>query len=446
MPFALFLALRYLRSPVRGRAARVTSVAAILGVACSVAAYILASALAAGFRDEMQDKILRGTAHISVAPSTSATGANADFVQRKIATVEGVRTASRTTYTGALLIGETANAYAVVRAVDPTSAHALEELRRTLIAGRIEEAFTRDTATAAAASTESSPAVVVVRETPTGDDNPNASPIPVIIGAELAAQTGLVPGATARIIAADSSVIAADSSLRLGAELPRVTLVRVAGIFRAGLHDYDATWIYLPLASALTLGTSPGGAPLAPVISVETQDVYRAEEIALRLRERLGADWRVVTWGEANAALFAALELERRTVGWLISLVSIIASLNILTTLVLLVSERRRHIAILGALGARPRSIILVFVIEGATLGTLGALIGVALGLCGCLLGNAYELIHLPSDVYSISTIPFHPRASDVLLATAGALLISLLATIYPARTAARVRPGLTLK
>lgn len=432
MPFELFLALRYLYSPRRGRAARVTSVAAILGIACGVAAYILASALAAGFRDEMQDKILRGTAHLTVTAAADAPIVNADFVRRTIETSEGVRHASQTTYTGALLIGETSNAYAVVRAVDPTSTHTLEELRRTLIAGRIEEAFSRDTIN----SPDSSQGL---RATSTGSDNSDAFPMPVIIGAELATRTGLAPGAHAQIIVAESGV-------QLSAQLPRMVVVRVVGIFRAGLHDYDATWIYAPLAASLKLGVAGGNAPRAPVISVETTDAYRAGEIAGRLRERLGADWMVVTWGEANEALFVALELERRVVGWLISLVSIVASLNILTTLVLLVGERRRHIAILAALGARARSIVAIFVIEGATLGATGALAGIIIGLCGCLLGNAYELIRLPSAVYSISTIPFHAHTADVLLAAASALVISLLATIYPALLAARLRPASALR
>lgn len=419
MPFELFLALRYLYSPRRGRAARVTSVAAILGIACGVAAYILASALAAGFRDEMQNKILRGTAHITVTPSSGVPDVDADFVRRTIEATEGVRHASLTTYLGALLIGETSNAYAVVRGVDPTSAHTLEELRRTLIAGHIEESFTRDA--------------------PPADDDSDASPIPVIIGAELAARAGLTPGAHAQIIAAESAS-------QSNAQLPRINAVRVVGIFRAGLHDYDATWIYAPLAPVLKLGVTVGNPPHAPVISIETADVYRAPEVGARLRERLGANWKVVTWAEANTALFSALELERRTVGAIISLVSLIASLNILTTLVLLVSERRRHIAILGALGARGRSIVAIFVIEGATLGLLGALAGVLLGLCGCYIGNTYELIRLPPDVYSISTIPFHARAADVLLAAASALVISLLATIYPALIASRLRPATALR
>lgn len=430
MPFELFLALRYLYSPRRGRAARVTSVAAIIGIACGVTAYILASALAAGFRDEMQDKILRGTAQITVTAAANSPIVNADFVRRTIEATEGVQHANRTTYTGALLIGETSNAYAVVRAVDPTSTHALEELRRTLIAGRIEEAFSRDTGNSPHSSRTSGEA--------SADAASHVSPIPVIIGAELAAQTGLTVGASAQIIVAESTV-------QSSAGLPRIVAVQVVGIFRAGLHDYDATWIYAPLDPALKLGVTHGNAA-PPVISVKTTDAYRAHEFAARLREKLGADWKVVTWGEANEALFAALELERRVVGWLISLVSLIASLNILTTLVLLVSERRRHIAILAALGARGRSIVAIFVIEGATLGATGALAGIIIGLCGCHIGNAYELIRLPPDVYSISTIPFHARPSDVLLAAASALIISLLATIYPARVAARLHPASALR
>lgn len=376
MPYELFLAVRYLRSRRRGRAARVTTFAAVVGIACGVAAYIAASALAAGFRDEMQDKILRGTAHVTVTAGEGAPTADARVILRAIETTPGVSRAALTTYYGALLVGADANAYAVVRGVAPNSPAMLDEVRRTLVAGRVAEEFT---------------------ETLAGEP-----PVSVIIGAELSARTGLAVGSLAQLVAAEPA-------LRSPASAPRLTPVRVAGIFRSDLHDYDATWIYMPLHAAIEIGRGMGDdAATPPTISVETTDAYRVGEVAVRLRERLGAGWQVVTWEEANRALFAALELERRTVGAIISLVCVIAGLNILTTLVLLVAERRRDIATLAALGARPRNVMTVFLIEGTALGGVGALAGVVVGLALCHLGNRFGFVSLPPDVYAISLVPFH--------------------------------------
>ncbi|MGH9903782.1 MAG: FtsX-like permease family protein, partial [Pyrinomonadaceae bacterium] len=143
---------------------------------------------------------------------------------------------------------------------------------------------------------------------------------------------------------------------------------------------------------------------------------------------------------------FAALELERRTVALIILLILVVAALNITATLVLVVVERRAEIAVLGALGARAPSIMCVFVIEGALIGAVGVAAGLALGLGACFLGERFELVRLPADVYSLSAVPFHPRSRDVALAALAAFAVSLLATLYPARAAARVRPAEALR
>jgi lipoprotein-releasing system permease protein len=160
----------------------------------------------------------------------------------------------------------------------------------------------------------------------------------------------------------------------------------------------------------------------------------------------MGDAFTTVDWQEANRQLFAALALERRMGIIILALIILMAALNITTTLILVVVERRADIAILSAMGARARSIMYVFMIEGACVGIVGALAGVALGLAACVVGERYKLVSLPADVYSLGSVPFHPQARDVALAALVAFALSLLATIYPARAAARVRPAEALR
>ncbi len=164
------------------------------------------------------------------------------------------------------------------------------------------------------------------------------------------------------------------------------------------------------------------------------------------MREALGPTWAAVDWREANRPLFEALALERRTVALIIMLITVVAALNITTTLALVVVERRADIAVLSTVGARAPSVTLLFMIEGAVIGAVGALAGVALGLAACWAAERFQLVRLPPDVYSLSAVPLHPHAADVLAAALAAFAVSLLATLYPAWQAARVRPAEVLR
>jgi lipoprotein-releasing system permease protein len=258
-----------------------------------------------------------------------------------------------------------------------------------------------------------------------------------VIGAELAARTNLGVGDTATIISGEATL----TPLGLA---PRFRRVRIVGLFQTGLYEYDAAWVYVSLDTAASFAGAE--APSASVISIEVTDIYAVEQISGRLREQFGAAYTTVNWQEANRPLFAALALERRMGLFIIALIILIATLNITTTLVLLVVERRSDIATLSAMGARPRSIMLIFIIEGAIIGIIGIITGIALGLLACLVGDRYKLVSLPADIYSISNVPFHARAVDIALAALVAFVLSLLATIYPARAASRLRPAEALR
>jgi lipoprotein-releasing system permease protein len=450
MPYELFLALRYLRERRPRRLARATALAAIIGIAFGVAALIVALALANGFRDEMRDKILRGTAHITLMRRDNQPISDWRSLVKQIRETVGVAEANATTYDGALLSGANDSSFAIIRGLDRDSPRAVAEVRRTIIAGSIEPLLnepspfeiiesappsqSKDQAQAKderGASPDDSP-ITSFDEIPSEAAMPNA-----VIGTELAAHTNLRVGDTATIVSGEATL----TPLGLA---PRFRRVRIAGIFKSGLYEYDAAWVYLALDTAASFAGAD--APSASTISIEVTDIYSVEQISARLQAQLGAQYTTVTWQEANRPLFAALALERRMGLFIIALIILVAVLNITTTLVLLVVERRADIAILTAMGARARSIMLVFIIEGAILGLIGIITGIALGLISSFVGDYYKLVSLPADIYSISNVPFHPRALDVALAALVAFLLCLLATIYPARAAARLRPSEALR
>ena len=406
MPYELFLALRYLRSRRRRRMAQVTAVLAITGIAFGVGALIVALALANGFRDEMRDKILRGTAHITVTRADGQPMPDYRGVTDRIRKVAGVTGAAPTTYDGAVVSGPNASAYAVLRGIDSESATARLELRRTLIRGSLAQLF----------------------EAPVGENSEPRLPN-VILGSELAKRTGLQVDDVAEIIPASAS---------LARRAPIIRHVHVAGIFRSGLFEYDSAWIYLSFDRAAVFA---GAERAASLISVEVRDFDDVKQVAANLRAALGNSYTTIDWQEANSQLFTALALERRVGTFVIALIIFIAAFNITTTLVLVVVERRSDIAILRTMSATAKSIMVVFMIEGAVIGALGAVIGMTLGKAACIAGNHYKLVRLPADVYSLGSVPFNSHLREILLAGLVAFLLSVLATIYPARAAARVRP-----
>jgi lipoprotein-releasing system permease protein len=431
MPYELFLALRYLRARRGRRVVKLTALAAVAGIAFGVGALIVALALAEGFRAELRDKILRGTAHVTVARADGMVMRDWREVTARVRAVEGVIDIAPTGYEGALLSGARGAAYTIVRGVEADSTRALSELRRAMVGGDAGELFRVSQETA-------------VRAGDVGEDGDEEEPpAPVVVGAELAARTGL------ERIGDEGWLVTGERSPTPPGFLPRARRARVVGLFRSGLYDYDASWTYVSLAESSKFfhdGEGAGRPAAASVLSVETRDIYEAAEVAARLRRALGASFKVVDWREANRPLFAALELERRTVALIILLITIVAALNITTTLALVVVERRADIAVLVALGARARNIVAVFMLEGALIGLAGAAAGVVLGLIACAAAEHFGLVRLPPDVYSLSSVPLRPDARDVLLPALAAFLVSLLATLYPARAAARVRPAEALR
>ena len=391
MPFEVFLAFRYLRSRHKRRLARATSVAAILGICMGVAALIVAFALSNGFRDEMRDKILQGTAHLSILRTDGRSIENYAELASRVKQVDGVVSASATTYDGALARGSKGSGYAVIRGIEGEAAQSAERWIREGSFGPVTQTL--------------------------------PGPSNAVVGADLAARIGLTLGNDFEIISARDS---------------KTYRLHVAGVFRSGLFEYDSTWIYVGLETASKFA---GTDHAATVISVQVKDIDNVKQVSFEISKTLGNSYTIVDWQQANQPLFAALALERRMGLFIIGLIIAIATLNITTMLILVVVERRRDIAILNALGASRSGVMLVFIIEGAVIGAIGAVTGVVLGFVLCVIGNHYKLVSLPADVYSISNVPLIPKPGEMILAALVAFVLSLLATIYPARAASRLKP-----
>ncbi|HEY5884761.1 MAG TPA: ABC transporter permease [Pyrinomonadaceae bacterium] len=401
MPYEFFLAFRHLRSRRNRRLARVTALIALTGISVGVASLIVAQSLSNGFHDEMRDKILRGTSHLTVMRTDGQSISNYEDLAARISRVEGVTAAAGTTYDGAVIVGPTDSAYGILRGLD-TKLDQLNSVKSTLISGSID---------------------------PLLNQSPDQKRAEVLIGAELAKRIGVVVGNEADVMAISPGQSSAANQQR----------VRIAGIFRTGLFEYDSTWIYLPLSTAEAFA---GGRHAVSVISVQVKDIYDVKNVSAKTGEIVGSEYTLVDWQEANRPLFTALELERRVGLVIIALIILIAALNITTTLILVVMERRRDIAILNAMGATKTSIMGIFVVEGAVVGLVGAVVGVLLGVIATYLANHFNLISLPPDVYSIAYVPLNLKFRDVVLAALVAVALSTLATIYPASAAAKVRPA----
>jgi lipoprotein-releasing system permease protein len=387
MPFELKLALKYFRAR-RKSLARFTSLVAVVGIAAGVASLIIAQALARGFSEEMQDKILGNTAHVSVFHNDGAEISNWRETKENLERTENVKEVSATTYESAIISSKDAVNYAVLRVVSSQDKQLTIDNRQ-----------------------------------PTTD---------ISLGERLAEKTNLKQGDEAEIITLENQ------------SEPKRTRVHIAQTFQTGIYEYDSTWIRVSPEDFMRLKGQSNFAP--SVLNVSVKDIYKADKTAKEIGVQLGESYNVVDWQEANQPLFAALSLERKVALAIISLIIFIAALNITTTLALLVGERRLDIAVLRTCGAKTRNLIFVFLFEGLFLGFLGILFGIALGLLGCFAGNRFKIISLSAEVYSLSYIPLRPNLIDILLIIFIAFLLCLSATIYPAFKASRVKPLETLR
>jgi lipoprotein-releasing system permease protein len=400
LPYELFLALRYLRSGRNGWLLNVTTFVAIFAIAIGVAAFILAVSLANGFRTEMRDRILEGSAHINIARNDGSAIENPEELKRAIGKFEGVRTVQAVAYLPALLRSQSSSSIGAIRALEINGPEQIANLKSGLLQGSV---------------------------LPLNDGSDQSGSVSCVMGSVMAKVLGVKPEDHVRAVLSDRP----DQPLDL----------RVAGITRVGLYEYDATTLYVSRRSLERL------MPYEPIlIQVNAADLDKVEEISDRVRSVTGPEYQVSNWKESNRQLFAALELERRVVMIVIALIVLVASLNITATIALMVSNRRSEIAVLNTLGSSPINIMGIFLFQGAAIGAAGAVSGALLGLLGSGLANRLKIVQLPEEIYSIGFVPFHTNPAEILLSVCCAIAMSFLATLFPAWNAARIRPAEALR
>jgi lipoprotein-releasing system permease protein len=424
MSYELFIALRYLRAKRRQAAVSVITAIAIMGIALGTASLIVAQALITGFRYDVQEKILQGTAHINLIKEDN-TGIE-DYRQliSRVRQVAGVKSASATIYAPALLSNGDRQEQAILKGIDLQAAgdgSEAREISSTLIDGSLSQL--------------AQPAL------PAGQlpEDALADKLDgIILGQQLARALGLRTGDDITAVSAQTRLTPTGPQTR-----PRQTRFHVVGIFSSGLYEYDSKWAYLSLAATQGLG---GGADTAGVIQMKVDDIYAVSQIGQQIQRTVGPGFVTTNWQELNRPLFAALELQHRMIIIFFSLLIVIAALNIITTLTMMVIEKHREIAILRTQGALPTSIRKIFLLQGLIIGLIGAGLGLSMGLALSWTANAYRLVSIPAEIYSVSHITLKVQPVDCLGVALLAIIICLLATLFPSQTAARLTPGEALR
>src|SRR5580700_2956014 len=429
MRFELFVASRYLRAKRRQAVIGVITGISIAGVAAGVASLVVALAINNGFRQDLQDRLLGSTSHINLLRVEADGIRNWRPLLSQLENQPHVVGAAPAIYEQVLISRGARAQGAVLKGIIPSEENKVSDLLSSVKMG-----------SAAALDASQTPAT---DQTPASPDEANplsaritSSLAPIVLGKDMADQLGATVGSLV-------TVTSPQGELTPFGIVPKYARFKVVGIFSSGFYDYDNTWAFIRLSDAQRLFD------LSDVVSVlefKVDDIYRAAEIGRNLETVAGKGFMSTNWMEQNRALFRALRLERVVTFITIGLIVFVAALNILISLIMMVMEKTRDIAVLVSMGAKKRQVRRIFMYQGVLIGVVGTVIGLVLGYALSWAGGHYHLLSLAPEVYSIDYVPFAPRATDALLVSLVAIGISFVATLYPSWSAARVLPAEALR
>jgi lipoprotein-releasing system permease protein len=454
MRFELFVATRYLRAKRRQAFIGVITGISVLGVAAGVASLIVALAVNNGFRQDLQARLLGSTSHISLLRVESDGIHDWRPLLEKLSTQPHVVAAAPAIYEQVLISRGPRARGAVLKGMLPRYERKVSDLLNSVVLGSaaaLDEASVNDSQQKNSTATNKpslSQAEESVRSTQT--DSPDdlagvqqrvAAMPPIILGKDMADELGATVGSVVL-------VTSPQGELTPFGMVPKYIRFRVAGIFNSGFFDYDSSWAFIRLADAQELF---GLGDVISVIQFKIDDIYQAGDAANALE--LAADsatashgFMTTNWMEQNKPLFRALRLERVVTFITIGLIVFVAALNILISLIMMVMEKTKDIAVLMSLGTKRAQVRRIFIAQGVLIGVIGTAIGLVLGYGISYAGGHYHFISLSAEVYSIDYLPFVPRLSDGLIVALVSIGISFVATIYPSWSAARILPAEALR
>ncbi|MBS1806023.1 MAG: ABC transporter permease [Acidobacteria bacterium] len=415
MRFELFVAARYLKAKRRQAVVGVVTGISIAGVTAGVAALIIALAITNGMRRDMQDRLIDSSAHVQLMRTDQNQGIhNWRPLLERLSRLPHVVAASPELDEQVVVAHGAREGYALIEGIIPEHEKAVSKVLT------------------------SAPASAVKALEPTNDLG-NAQPSdqlpPLIIGKELADTIGATVGDSVKLISPQGELTP------MGV-IPKVVSFQVVGTYHTGFYQYDSNWGFIRLDDAQRLYDEPD---IITVISFRVDDLNHAPEIAKQIEAAAGPGYQTTNWKEQNKELFRALRLEQIVTFIVITLIVIVAALNILIALTMMVMEKTRDIAVLMSFGVDPNQIRRIFLLQGFLISVVGTVLGLILGYLGSWVGSHYH-ISLTPDVYAIDTLPFAPRVIDGVVVAIVSIGISLLATLYPSSTAARIRPAEALR
>ena len=416
MKYEWFIGLRYLKAKRKQTFISIITVISIAGVMVGVMALIVVLAVMSGFEKTLKEKILGTQAHLHLLKATQEGLDQYQEVTKRVEETKGVASAAPFIISQVMLSSESNVFGVVLKGIDPDRVGRVTELANDLKAGRLED----------------------LKGGKEGD------PPGIILGVELAKHLSVSLNDSIQVISPLGTVTPMGM-------MPKMKRFRVKGIFYSGMYEFDNTMAYVSLASAqnfFSMGDRVTG------IEIKTNDIYKVKEIGREIRRKMGFPFWTQDWMEMNRNLFSALRLEKIAMFIILVLIVLVAAFNIISTLIMVVMEKNKDIAILKSMGASSRSILKIFTIEGGVIGVVGTFLGTILGL-----GAAFNLEKitdfverlfgfkiLSSDVYYIDKLPSQVNPLDVILIVLTAVLISLLATLYPAWRASKLDPAEALR
>jgi lipoprotein-releasing system permease protein len=422
MRFELFIASRYLRAKRRQAVIGVITAISVIGVAAGVASLIIALAITNGFRQDLQDRLLSATSHVQLERIAADGIHNYVELADRLAKQPHVIADAPAIYEQVMISRGARASVGLLKGILPQYERKVSQLLSSVKEGSASELQ------AAAAEDRR----------PTTDNSFSGYPTypPIVLGKDLAANLSTKIGELVLITSPQGEI----TPFGL---IPKYQRFRVIGIMQTGFFDYDNAWALIRLSDAQRLESEPD---IASVIEFKVDDIYRAPQIGQELENAAGQGFQTTNWMEQNRALFRALRLERVVTFITIALIVFVAALNILISLIMMVMEKTRDIAVLMSLGARKRQVQRVFIAQGVLIGIVGTVFGLIAGYVLAWAGGHYHWISLSPEVYSLDYVPFAPRALDGLLVAAVAIGVSFIATIYPSLSAARVFPAESLR